>query len=262
MARKKMQHEHANHERWLVSYADFITLLFAFFVVMFAASNADKGRAKQVAESVTEALEGKVGNKLAFILGGTTEGRKNGNAVVRGLQSSKTDDDVSPEFAELTPSMRKLTKELEAEIRAGRVEVNLHPRGLVISLTQAAFFPSGDDSLDPASYPILGKLADVIGRLPNPVRLEGHTDSMPIRNVRFRSNWELSAARSIALLQTLHTRFAIPEDRMAAVGYADTLSVASNDTEEGRSRNRRVEITILSEMAALGEPPKAQSRGH
>jgi chemotaxis protein MotB len=117
-------------------------------------------------------------------------------------------------------------------------------------LQEAAFFPSGGDMLEPTSLPSVEKVAAAIRDLPNPVRLEGHTDSVPIHTARFRNNWELSAARSITMLDVLSSKFAITAERFAVAGYADTSPVASNDTEEGRARNRRVDIVILNRTMA------------
>ncbi len=265
MGRQKKHGEHANHERWLVSYADFITLLFAFFVVMFASSQADKGKARQVSESVRKALEeGYAVAKIAAILGGTVDDVGKGNAMMRGPGGTKKGQDTQvakpqpeqaePVLAELLPSLEFLSRELEEEIRAGKLQLSLEPRGLVVSLPQAAFFPTGEDTIAPAMYPSLEKIARVIEKLPNPVRLEGHTDSVPIHNQRFASNWELSTARGIAVLKLFTTRFGIPAQRLAVAGYADNVPVDSNDTEAGRARNRRVDIVILNRAGLLREP--------
>jgi chemotaxis protein MotB len=122
-------------------------------------------------------------------------------------------------------------------------------------MREATFFGSGNDTISPASMPILTRIADVVRELPNPVRLEGHTDSRPIHNSRFRNNWELSAARSIAMLEILRDRFSIPQSRMAVAGYADNAPADTNDTEEGRSHNRRVDLVLLSPGALRSEPP-------
>jgi chemotaxis protein MotB len=264
--RKKKPPAHENHERWLVSYADFITLLFAFFVVMFASSQADKGRAKAVSEAVTKALEdGKVPT-IASILGGTVYDKGKGNDAMRGpaVKAKEIQKEVQKEqpkkLDELLPSMKVLTVDLQAEIRKGQLQITLEPRGLVISLKEAAFFNSGDDAIRPSSYPIVSKLSAVIQRLNNPLRLEGHTDSVPISTARFHSNWELSAARSIAMLELLSTKFGVDRNRMAIVGYADTSPVESNDTEEGRARNRRVDIVLVSPMGMRAEPGQASQK--
>jgi len=263
--RKKKAPAHENHERWLVSYADFITLLFAFFVVMFASSQADKGRAKAVSEAVEKALEdGKVPS-IAAILGGTVYDKGKGNDAMKGPAVKAKDKDKKPEeppkkLTELAPAMQTLAVELKNEIAKGKLQLTLEPRGLVISLKEAAFFDSGDNAIRPSSYPIIAKLSAVIVKMNNPLRLEGHTDSVPIDTPRFHSNWELSAARSIAMLELLSTKFGVDRDRMAIVGYADTVPVDTNDTEEGRARNRRVDIVLASPTGMSGEPtqvPKA-----
>ena len=159
-------------------------------------------------------------------------------------------------LAELLPSLKVLSQELKEEIDAGRIQVSMEQRGLVVSFKQAALFPSGEDVISADAYAGVQSVAAAILRIPNPVRLEGHTDARPIKTARFRSNWELSAARSIALLELLSTRFGVPRDRISIAGYADTAPIASNDTDEGRVRNRRVDIVILNEQGVLGEPTK------
>ena len=275
MARKHAHPEHENHERWLVSYADFITLLFAFFVVMFASSQTDKSKAKQVSDSVKEAMEnGGIKATVKEVLGGTVDEKGTGNAQMRGpggiqkVKAPPKPEDAPPsgtgntatangKAAELAPSMQFLTKELQDAIKAGKIEVHLEPRGLVISLRQAAFFPSGTDTIAPDTYSTIQKIADTIGKLPNAVRLEGHTDSIPIHTARFRTNWELSAARAIAMMELLTGNFGLGKDRFAIAGYADTAPVDTNDTADGRMHNRRVDIVILNEQALIGEPGHA-----
>ena len=262
MARAKKHAEHANHERWLVSYADFITLLFAFFVVMFATSQTDKAKAKQVSDAVRDALEnGGVSAAVHEIMGGTVDEKGKGNAQMRGPggaeKTNQKDLKQRPDEAELLPSLQYLNSQLRDEITSGKIEMRLEQRGLVVSLREAAFFPSGGDTVEPASLPSLQKVAGVLQGLTNPVRLEGHTDSVPIHNPRFRSNWDLSAARSIAMLVVLSGKFSIPSERFSVTGYADTVPVASNDTAEGRARNRRVDIVILNHrMAVPDQGPK------
>ena len=265
MGRQKKHAAHENHERWLVSYADFITLLFAFFVVMYASSQADKTRAARVAESVRKALEdGHAVAKVAALLGGTVDDAGQGNAMMKGPGGTKkgSEQEISKPYqeggagqpAELLPSLEYLNEQLKEEIRSGKVQISLEQRGLVVSLQQAAFFPSGEDTIAPSTYPSIEKLAAVIRRIPKPVRLEGHTDNVPIHNSRFRSNWELSAARSIAMLELLSARFEIPRDRLAVAGYAENVPVESNESEKGRARNRRVDIVILNKTGLLQEP--------
>jgi chemotaxis protein MotB len=261
MARKKKPPEHANHERWLVSYADFMTLLFAFFVVMFASSQTDKAKAQQFSEALSRALEGqKVASILTVMLGGTLADKGKGNAMLRGPGGANKvkEEPKEQKLAELLPSLQVLTEDLHKEIEAGRIQVSMENRGLVVSFRQAAVFPSGEDLVSAEAYPSLEKVAAAIAKISNPVRLEGHTDSRPINTSRFHSNWELSAARSIALLELFSTRYGVPRERMSIAGYADIAPVASNDTEEGRSRNRRCDIVILNERGVVAEPAKAE----
>ena len=260
MARKKNQ-EPVNHERWLVSYADFITLLFAFFVVMFATSQTDKSKAQAVSDSVKKAIEGQsFSSAVKVILGGTIDDTGPGNVQKHGPGGDKkpakvTEPKPQPAVVELMPSLDILTKQLAAEIKSGTLQINMVPRGLAISFTQAALFPSGEDEIARDTYPSIKKIADAMHKIPNPARMEGHTDSMPIHNSRFRSNWELSAARSIALLGAL-TSEGVDKDRLSIAGYADTSPLEDNDTEQGRARNRRVDIIILNETGVRGEPEK------
>jgi chemotaxis protein MotB len=267
LARKKKHEAHANHERWLVSYADFITLLFAFFVVMFASSQTDKAKAQRISDSVSDALEkGGIQAMVHEVLGGTVDEKGRGNAMMKGPGGSQPKNVPNlpppPNDTELLPKLMYLTKALSAEIRDGKLEIRQEPRGLVISMRQAAFFPSGDDTIDPKTYEAVAKIAAIIGQGPNPVRLEGHTDSQPIHTARFPSNWELSSARGISMLHLLSDRFGIPHERLAVVGYADTVPKDTNDTEEGRARNRRVDIVILNQRVApqpeAAPPPSPQ----
>jgi chemotaxis protein MotB len=253
---------HENHERWLVSYADFITLLFAFFVVMFASTQADKQKAKAVSDSVREALEhGQFSTVISTVLGRSRHEAKKAPASKlpsddgQNLPSPKPMDAPPNQHPpDLSKSMATLQQGLDAEIKKGKLQLKLEPRGLVISLREATFFASGDDTIAPESLPILTKVAEVVQSLRNPVRLEGHTDSRPIHTPRFRSNWELSSARAIAMLELLHDRFGVPPSRMAVAGYADNAPADTNETEDGRAHNRRVDLVLLTIEGMAKEP--------
>ena len=203
-------------DRWLVSYADFVTLLFALFVVLFAVARSERASAKQLAESFQRAL----GKPAAPV--------------------------TLPPPSELTSAFRRLQEQLAPEIAAGKMKVALETRGVVISLREGAFFPSGSDALNPAANESMEKVAAVMHDLPNAVRLEGHTDSVPIKNGRYRSNWDLSAARSIAALTYFEEKFGLSADRFSISGYADNLPVGDNDSADGRAQNRRVDVVIVS----------------
>jgi chemotaxis protein MotB len=253
---------HENHERWLVSYADFITLLFAFFVVMFASSQGNK--ASEVSASVRSALEeGKFTAAISTALGhGKHEANKepvNPDPKV----TRKTEPEAAPPpapsaspapTADLAKSLAKLQSNLTSELQSGKVQVRLDERGLTISLREATFFASGDAAVQPSSLPTLEKIAAVIADLPNSLRLEGHTDARPIHNSLYRSNWDLSTARAIAMLELLQSRFRISAERMAVAGYAENAPSDTNDTEEGRAHNRRVDLVVLSAQGLKSEP--------
>jgi chemotaxis protein MotB len=261
MIRRKLA-EHENHERWLVSYADFITLLFAFFVVMFASTQADKNKAKAVSDSVRQALEhGQFSTAISTVLGrGKHEAKK---APMSKIPSDERENPPPPaappdsQPPDLSKSLVTLQQGLDLELKNGKLQLKLEARGLVISMREATFFASGDNAIAPASLSILAKIAAVVKSLPNQVRLEGHTDSRPIHNSRFHSNWELSVARSIAMLELLRDRFEVPADRMAVAGYAENVPTDSNETEEGRAHNRRVDLVLLTIGGMAKEPTQA-----
>ena len=262
MTRKKKA-EHANHERWLVSYADFMTLLFAFFVVMFASTQNDKNKAKDVSDSVRQALEhGQFSAAISTVLGrGKHEARKAplSNEITPERENPNAPKPPPPPAhpPDLAQSLNTLQQGLDSDLRSGKLQLRLDARGLIISLREKAFFASGDSAVAPDSLPMLAKIAAVVQSLPNSVRLEGHTDARPIHTSRFHSNWELSAARSIAMLELLRDRFQIPPSRMAVAGYAENSPVDTNDTEEGRAHNRRVDLVLLSAGGLTAEPAAA-----
>ena len=257
--RRKQHPAHENHERWLVSYADFITLLFAFFVVMFASTQSDKNKAKAVSESVREALEhGQFSAAISVVLGRGKHDASRPPPTVDRINMSDNLPPLKPEPPrhplDLAGSKQTLERGLAKELETGKIDLRLEARGLVISLREAAFFASGDDKVSPSSLPIMEKIANVIRDIPQPLRLEGYTDSMPIHTTRFKSNWDLSASRAIAMLEVLCERYQIPPQRMSVAGYAENAPVDSNDTEEGRSHNRRVNVVVLSLEGMKTEP--------
>jgi chemotaxis protein MotB len=265
MARRQKAQVPENHERWLISYADFITLLFAFFVVMFATSHADKQKAREVSASVKVAFEqGKMPKAFMDMMGrrpppSTNDPRK--EAAKPQPEDTYAVDAAKRAMAELMPSLQSLTDALKNEIAEGKVSVNMEPRGLVVSLKEAAFFPPAADTIETSAYPTIQKIADAALRLPNRVLLEGHTDSTPISNGRFRSNWDLSAARAIAMLAILNERFSVPIQRLSVSGYADTVPVASNESADGRQKNRRVDVVFLNAFGTKSQPLLTPSAG-
>ncbi len=236
MRRKRKPVDHVNHERWLISYADFITLLFAFFVVMFAASVTNKEKARSVSAAVEQALSG--------------------GMSARDTRSHPKNEKSAPAggVSDLSSSLQVLRKQLAAEITSGKMKLSLQERGLVVTLSEDGFFEQGKDIIQPATYAAFQKVAAAIQKLPNAVRLEGHTDSVPIHNSRFRNNWDLSTSRALAILSLLEETYSIDRTRLSAAGYADTVPLESNETEPGRAHNRRVDLVILSTSASASEP--------
>jgi chemotaxis protein MotB len=248
---KKKHPEHANHERWLVSYADFITLLFAFFVVLFASSQTDKKKQIKLAEAM----------QSAFTPLGTFDAHSrtppltsiNAAAITNSTPAALSPPIPSTSNETLEETKTRLTKLLAEEIATGRLPpggmtMRITPDGLVISLHEAGFFPSGSAEVRAASIPMIAILAKT---LPSGLlRVEGHTDNVPIHTAQFASNWELSTARSTAIARLLLERGPIKPVNLSAAGYAEFHPVASNATEDGRTQNRRVDIILLRHPAA------------
>jgi chemotaxis protein MotB len=237
MARRRKREEHGNHERWLVSYADFITLLFAFFVVMFAVSQVDDKKVGRFTEAVQEAT-----NVGIF--------ETTGGKPVTILKSDKPiEGALKPEAPTPVVSMgtirQRLSRSLSAALDAGRLTLVDGRDGLIVRLRDAAFFESASASIREEVMPDLEAVGRTLKDLNNDVRIEGHTDSMPIRSSAYRSNWELSAGRAAAVLAFFAEHTSIEEGRMSVAGYGSQRPLATNDTPEGRSQNRRVDIVVL-----------------
>lgn len=242
MSRKK-KHQHVNHERWLVSYADFITLLFAFFVVMFATAQSDHKKVEQVEYSIRTAFES------MGIFPAVSKDPNLGNVAGAPLNAAlPMGDDLqaSPKvMADLYKIKQQMERLLANQIANHTVAVRIGRDGLIISLREAGFFQSGSANPKPASLPTVHAIAKAISRTPYNVRIEGHTDNVPIHNDQFASNWELSTARATMLTRLFIESDHLSANRLAAAGYAEYHPVASNLTMAGRSRNRRVDIIIL-----------------
>jgi len=258
---KKRHHgeEHENLERWLVSYADFITLLFAFFVTMYAVSRADGQKMGSALESVQKALgsviplhlsakdPGVFPNQTVPIRFGLPliEGRNYDQALIQiGEQIKKGIEDASIRNNHQGISSLK-----------DQIQFILEDRGLVIRIPEQIFFNSGEASIRPEMKPILDLLGQILKNVPNHIRIEGHTDNIPINTYKFPSNWELSAARATTIVRYLLEHFQYDPERISAVGYGEFRPVATNENPEGRSKNRRVDFVILSNKEIDSELP-------
>jgi len=245
-----------SQERWLVSYADFITLLFAFFVVMFASSRVDKKKVAAMAATFNSYMKGQLPRRppAAKRVSSAAPARPAEPApITPGAAQALT-------MAQLAPTMESLEKVLAKELLDGKVELSLQPRGLVLSLKEAAFFAPGQDAVSPESRPILAKVAEALRTVPGQIRLEGHTDDAPIHTSKFPSNWYLSTARSIAVLKLLTRELSFPPERLAVAGYGEFHPLEENTTEQGRMKNRRVDVVILTQAAEAFAPGAAPQR--
>ena len=277
MSRKKNKHEEeANHERWLVSYADFITLLFAFFTTLYAISTVDAQKAGKLVASMQVAFDSAVfnsGSRSLALSQGSGGAASYSREMVQSLTPAKgvNPRDISlkgMEDLKFSPAIRpvlsgehalgRLKRSVEtllgAEILKGTVRIHIEPRGLIISLGEKGVFDSGSDQIKPEGRVLLDTIATSLVSLGNYIRIEGHTDNVPISNSRFPSNWELSAARATGVLTYLISKFGLFPEALSVAGYGEYRPAASNDTEEGKARNRRVDIVVLNPAAASVEP--------
>jgi chemotaxis protein MotB len=236
MAKHKHE-EHENHERWLVSYADFITLLFAFFVVMYSVSSVNVGKYRTVSESIKAALNPIVAppsSPAAFTL----------NASKPALTAP--DAPGSKEVA--IRRLRNLVKSIKVAPQLSMVRVTEKMNGdIVITIPDQLLFNSGEATVRTEALPFLEGLGSAILELNRHARVEGHTDNVPIRTAQFPSNWELSAARAVMVVRVLSELYGVSAGHLAAVGHADTRPVTENLDPEQRAKNRRVEVVILEQ---------------
>jgi chemotaxis protein MotB len=253
MRRRERRRGHASHERWLVSYADFITLLFAFFVVLYASSKADQKKQQQVSQAINSAFRALAlfpdsARKLA--------GLKNVSAIsqdkpVTPMNIVMGEDLLSPTQVkqDLAKVQQQLERMLSNQIAEHTVSIQMGRDGLVISLREAGFFNSGSAVPQAATLPVLREIASVLGKTPYNVRIEGHTDNLPIHNALFDSNWELSSARATRIARIFVDTRSILAEHLSATGYAEFHPVANNDTDSGRAENRRVDLVVMPQTS-------------
>lgn len=262
MARRRNNHEeHENHERWLVSYADFITLLFAFFVVMYAISSVNDGKYRVLSESLLSAFRDIVRSSEAVSVGL----RPAGQIVVAPVPTQpavRLTDARRRQQERMRAIAKDLLKALEPLVQEQRVRVAETRLGIAVEINAAVLFAPGQARLAPESEKVLRAVAVVLRGDDHVIRIEGHTDDVPIATREFPSNWELATARASSVVRVLVDE-GISGARLAAVGYAEFRPLAPNDTPEGRSRNRRVTVMILAEDPDRGRehPPGAPSGG-
>jgi chemotaxis protein MotB len=222
-----------NVERWMVSYADFVTLLFCFFTAMYAISNVDAKKLDQFASSM----------KTAF------------NEGVEQKQFSVIDDVkvMLPTSTETDANVREMLSTIIKE-SGGAIDVKMDKRGIVIAVADKMLYKSGTATLKEEAIDFLDQLVQPILDYPNPVRIEGHTDNIPISTKEFPSNWELSASRAINVAKYFVDKHGIDPGRITSIGYAEHKPISSNDNPDGRAKNRRVDIVLLSASERNKEP--------
>lgn len=242
---KKKHEEHENHERWLVSYADFITLLFAFFVVMYSVSSVNEGKYRTVSDSIKAALHPistPPASSLAFTLG-----QQRPTMMTPNLPGTK-------EVA--IKKIRELVKSVKPNSQFDFMQLHEKLNGdIVITIPDQVLFNSGEAAVRPEALPFLQGLSQAMIELNRHVRVEGHTDNVPIRTSLFPSNWELSATRAVIVVRVLSELYSVPAEHLAALGYADSRPLTENLTPEQRAKNRRVEVVILEHT-----PPRPEQQ--
>ena len=257
--KKHQEEEHENLERWLVSYADFITLLFAFFVTMYAISRVDEKKLGSMVESLHRALGSTIFTQSSPPEPGIFQ--TSGYPLDVSIAPASREKGVSTEdFEKLAQNIqRKMADRMGNNGSYGQASLKdlkfiIDKRGLVLRFSERFFFDSGDASIRPEVVPLLTILAQSLEALPNQIRIEGHTDSVPIRTPRFPSNWELSTARATSIVHHFLTHHRFEPGRLSAAGYGEFRPIAKNQTADGRSQNRRVDIVILSAKEGENEP--------
>jgi len=236
--KKKPENPPPGAPLWMTSYGDMVTQILIFFVMLFTFSSIDAARFRELAISLQSAFKGGTG----VLVGGQS-------ITVETLGPTRAN------LVQLTEAMHQIMNIVESSGLKGAVEANINERGLVISIKDSTFFDLGKAELKPRSRQILDNIGRALKGLPNQIRIEGHTDNLPINTPQFPSNWELSTARATTVLRYLIEHVGLSPEKMSAVGYGEYRPLFPNDTEEHRARNRRVDIVVLLEEASKGEPP-------
>jgi len=260
MSRRKRRRSHINHERWLVSYADFITLLFAFFVVLYASSQVDKKKVGKLALAIQVAFQ-EMGvfdtsstkvpvdfdNPMPFDTVQTVENVQRNASLAQVVPRSDGTLGGGMENGDMVELQHELESTLALEIERREISLRREPDGLVISLREVGFFESGSGQMKQESQPAFDRIAELLRKRNCRLRIEGHTDNVPVHNAQFASNWELSTARATEIVRLLIVRDGFDPNHLSAAGYAEYRPLGTNRTREGRSMNRRVDIVILGE---------------
>src|SRR5581483_877153 len=250
MARRRrpfVEDEHEKHDRWLVSYSDFITLLFAFFVVMYAISTLNEGKYRVLSDALGQAF------RRDPVVSAQTMGMSPINRTTAGPPPVRPilrapDPLRKAQEQKLLKLADNISEALKPLVQAGQVRLTRLPRGLAVEINASVLFAPGQAMLQPGSIAGLTAVAQVMANADNAVQIEGHTDNVPMGSVHYPSNWELSAARASSVVRLFEAN-GVAAHRLTAIGYADNRPVEQNDTPEHRARNRRVTLLILADTA-------------
>lgn len=252
MARKRHEEEHENHERWLVSYADFITLLFAFFVVMYAISSVNEGKYRILSDALNSAFRDIPGTTAgAMQVVNTTQNSQ----MISPPQIRPSNPKVEEQKRKNKEKMRNMAQQLMAAlnplVKSGQVRVTENALGITLDIDASVLFASGEASLDEKAIVVLANVGRILAGSDFPITVEGHTDNTPINTTFFPSNWELSVVRASSVVR-LFIENGVDARLLTATGFADQRPVADNSLPAGRQRNRRVAITIESQIPDEG----------
>ncbi len=266
MARKRKHEEHENHERWLVSYADFITLLFAFFVVMYALSSVNEGKYRVLSDSLVSAFNNpqkdldpiKIPDAMQspaeMVITLPSPMTLNSQDRPPIIQKKSEPDEPPPSVVD-SPDQKNLDKiadqlslALNKMIEKDLIKVNKNGDGIDVEINSSILFNSGSALLQPQAVPVLTEIARIVKDFPNALRVEGYTDDIPIDTPMYASNWELSAGRAASVVH-LFSDERVDPFRMSATGYGEYRPIAANTTAAGRNANRRVVVMILAQAA-------------
>jgi chemotaxis protein MotB len=245
MVRRHKRIEHDNHERWMISYADFMTLLFAFFVVMYGISSVNEGKYKVFSIAVNDAF------------GTKSTGQQEGDGAIHLTEQEiyfkslvdRRNARLAEQQRKLSERMQSLMKTLntsmEVFVKQGQMRLSQTNRGVTLDINASTLFNPAEAVLHPEAMKYLSDIARILADGDQAIEVEGYTDNLPIKTPQFPSNWELSSARASSVVRLFIEQGVAPK-RLTAVGSADNLPIESNDTPEGRMRNRRVTVTVLT----------------
>lgn len=240
---KKKHEEHENHERWIIPYADMVTLLFAFFVVLYSMSKTDAAKIKALSEAMSEAFLGSQSGKIKMEL--DIAGLKGQQQSARRfvVKRSITNEEV---IEEIRKALDTQGFDVVFQDEASPIKLRIDERGVVISLSAGYLFEPDSTEIPPELYPVISIVSDVIKQSDRLISIEGHTDSLPVIGNRFYDNWDLSVLRATSMAKLLIDQFGVSPRRVTAMGYAHYKPVANNLTPAGRNQNRRVDIILLN----------------